>query len=99
MQRRSPPVVDVRAASPNQAAFFSKVFTVATSNGRDVILETPEGRGEAHLGDRNNVKIARRMSTDLIPIELTVRWSTRTARRRLFCSQSQVAREGIPSCR
>jgi hypothetical protein len=64
------PVVDVRAASPNHKAFFSKVFTVATSNGRDIILETPEGRGEVRFDDKSNVKVVRRMSTDLIPIAL-----------------------------
>jgi hypothetical protein len=64
------PVVDVRAASPNHKAFFSKVFTVATSNGRGIILETPEGRGEVRFDDKSNVKVVRRMSTDLIPIAL-----------------------------
>jgi hypothetical protein len=61
------PVVDVRAASPNQEAFFSKVFTVAMSNGRDIIPETLEGRGEVHFDDKNSAKIASRMSTDPIP--------------------------------
>jgi hypothetical protein len=63
------PVVDVRAASPNQEAFFSKVFTVAMSNGRDIIPETLEGRGEVHFDDKNSAKIAR-MSTDPIHIGL-----------------------------
>jgi hypothetical protein len=61
------PVVDVRATSPNQEAFFSKVFTVAMSNGRDIIPETLEGRGEVHFDDKNSAKIASRMSTDPIP--------------------------------
>ena len=64
------PVVDVRAAGPNQKAFFSKAFTVATSNGRDINLETPEDLGEVHFDDRDNVKIARLTSTDLIHIGL-----------------------------
>jgi hypothetical protein len=64
------PVVDVRAASPNQEAFFSKVFTVAMSNGRDIIPETLEGRGEVHFDDKNSAKIAGRMSTDPIHIGL-----------------------------
>ena len=63
------PVVDARAASPNQEAFFSKVFTVAMSNGRDIIPETLEGRGEVHFDDKNSAKIAR-MSTDPIHIGL-----------------------------
>ena len=64
------PVVDVRAASPKQEAFFSKAFTVATSNASDIIPETPEGRGETHFDDSNNVNITRRTTTDLIHIGL-----------------------------
>jgi hypothetical protein len=64
------PVVDVRAASPNQKAFFSKAFTVATSNGSDIIPETPEGRREMHFDDKNSAKIASRTSTNLIHVGL-----------------------------
>jgi hypothetical protein len=64
------PVVDVRAASANQEAFFSKVFTVAMSNGRDIIPETLKGRGEVRFDDKNSAKIASRMSTDPIHIGL-----------------------------